>query len=59
MDVKQSKPALSSDRIAVSSLLERDGRRELIPLQNYIIALLPVAPVVEETTDTTQSFFMS
>ena len=59
MDVKQSKTANSTDRIGVSAMLERDGRRELLPLQNYITSLLPVVEVIEEETDTEQPFFMS
>lgn len=59
MDVKQTKTASPADRVGVSALLERDARRELIALQDYVTSLLPVVTVVEETVDTTQPFFMS
>lgn len=59
MDVKQTKTANTADRVGVSALLERDGRRELIALQNYITSLLPEVEVIEEETDTTQPFFMA
>ena len=56
---RQTKSADKFDRIGVSMLLERDGRREIIPIQNYITSLLPVVDVIEEETDTEQSFFIS
>jgi hypothetical protein len=59
MDVRQSNTAISADRLGTSAMLERDGRRELIPLQNYIASLLPAAVFIEEETNSEQSFFMS
>jgi len=58
MDVRQTKTADSSTRNGVSALLERDGIRELIPLQNYITSLLPVIELIEEELDTTIPFSM-
>jgi len=59
MDVRQTKTAATTDRVGVSALLDRDARREIMALQDYITSLLPVAETIEETTDTDQPFFMS
>jgi hypothetical protein len=59
MDVKQTKTANPADRVGVSAVLERDARRMLTDLQDYITSLLPVVTVVEDEIDTTQPFFMS
>lgn len=58
MDVKQSKTANSADRIGVSALLERDGKREMIPLMQYINSLLPVTETPDEDFDITSPFYM-
>lgn len=59
VDASRSHTADSDDRRGLSALLERDGKRELIPLQNYIASLSEPAPVTETIIDNTQPFFMA
>jgi hypothetical protein len=55
---RQTKSADKFDRVGVSMLLERDGKREIIPLQIYITSLLPVIETPDEPFDITSPFYM-
>jgi len=59
VDASRSNTADSDDRRGLSALLERDGKRELIPLQNYIASLSPSTVECEIITDNSQPFFMA
>ena len=59
IDAKQSHTADSADRRGLATLLESDGRRELIPLQNYIASLTPVVETPEVPTNCRKPFFLA
>lgn len=56
-DPKQYHAAGSSDRLGLAALLERDGLKELIPLQKHITRLAGTTVDEETETDTTIPFF--
>ena len=58
-DPASTQTADSADRRGLSAMLERDARRELIPLQAFIASLNTEAVTETEETDTTQPFFMA
>ena len=59
VDASRSHTADSDDRRGLAALLERDGKRELIPLQNYITSLSGPVCISETTIDNSHPFFMA
>ncbi len=49
-------PAAASDRVSLSALLERDGRRELLRLEQYMSSLLQT-PILPASPTTPEQFF--
>jgi hypothetical protein len=58
-DAVKTNIADSADRRGLSALLERDARRELVPLQAFIASLNTETVEEDEETDSTQPFFMA